>query len=59
MDSMMNELRIMLDQCAFEEDFVAAVRHQSPERPNEIMLYEIWRGRRTTTTYRNLTAKDR
>src|SRR5208282_2988843 len=27
MDSMMNELRIVLDQCALEEDFVAAVLH--------------------------------
>jgi quinol monooxygenase YgiN len=44
MDSMMNELRIILDQCALEEDFVAAVLHQSPDRPNDIMLYEIWHG---------------
>jgi hypothetical protein len=35
---MVFELRNILDQWALEEDFVAAFLHQSPERPNDIML---------------------
>ena len=44
MDPMMGELRKILDHCALEDDFVAAFLHQSPERPHDIMLYEIWHG---------------
>ena len=44
MEPMMGELRKILDQCALEEDFVTAFLHQSPERPHDIMLYEIWHG---------------
>lgn len=43
-EPMMVELRKILDQCALEDDFVAAFLHQSPERPHDIMLYEIWHG---------------
>jgi quinol monooxygenase YgiN len=44
METMVPLVRAVLDQCAEEADFIAAFLHQSPEHPNDIMLYEIWRG---------------
>ena len=43
-DEMLGHLRTILNECAKEDDFITAVLHQSPERPLELTLYELWRG---------------
>src|SRR5437016_14425144 len=36
----------MLDRCAKEPEFIMAIIHETPERPNEFVFYELWKGTR-------------
>src|SRR5260370_9672368 len=38
------EMKGMLDRCAKEPEFIMAIIHETPERPNEIVFYELWKG---------------
>ena len=42
--ALLAELHAILDRCAREPEFVTALLHDNPERPDEIFVYEIWRG---------------
>jgi hypothetical protein len=42
--ALLAELTTILDLCAREPEFVAAVLNENPERPDELQLFEIWRG---------------
>ncbi len=45
---LLGHIRAILDECAKEADFITAVLHRTPDRPRELMLYELWRGTRET-----------
>ncbi|UPG88156.1 hypothetical protein L2Y96_12075 [Luteibacter aegosomaticola] len=47
-NELLGHLRTILDECAKEDDFITAILHQTPERPLELTLYELWRGTRET-----------
>jgi quinol monooxygenase YgiN len=40
------EIKAMLDRCAKEPEFIMAIIHEVPERPNEFVFYELWKGTR-------------
>ncbi len=40
------EIKGMLDRCAKEHEFIMAIIHETPERPDEFMFYELWKGTR-------------
>jgi len=40
------DIKAMLDRCAKEPEFIMAIIHETPERPNEIVFYELWKGTR-------------
>jgi quinol monooxygenase YgiN len=40
------EIKGMLDRCAKEPEFIMAIIHEAPERPNEFVFYELWKGTR-------------
>ena len=40
------EIKGILDRCANEPEFIAAIVHETAERPNEFVLYELWKGTR-------------
>ena len=40
------EIRGMLDRCAKEPEFIMGILHETPERPNQVVLYELWKGTR-------------
>ena len=40
------EMQGLLDRCAHEPEFIMAIVHETPERPNELVLYELWTGTR-------------
>ena len=40
------EIEGILDRCAKEPEFIMAIVHETPERPNEFVLYERWKGTR-------------
>src|SRR6266853_5170877 len=40
------EMKGMLDRCAKEPEFIMAIIHETPERPNEFVFYELWKGTR-------------
>jgi quinol monooxygenase YgiN len=40
------EIKGMLDRCAKEPEFIMAIIHETPERPNEFVFYELWKGTR-------------
>jgi quinol monooxygenase YgiN len=41
------EMKGILDRCAKEPEFIMAIVHETPERPNEFVLYELWKGTRS------------
>jgi len=41
---LLGHIEQILAECAKEADFITAVLHQTPERPREFTLYELWRG---------------
>ena len=44
--ALLAELKTILDFCAREPEFITAILHENPEQPEEIFLFEIWRGTR-------------
>src|SRR5258708_38711158 len=45
-DAMLVEIKGILDRCAREPEFITGIVHETPERPNEFVLYELWKGSR-------------
>ena len=45
-ESILTEMKSMLDRCAKEPEFIMAIIHETPERPNEFVFYELWKGTR-------------
>lgn len=43
-EAMLMDLHTVLDLCAKEPEFVTAYLQETPERPNELLVFEIWRG---------------
>jgi len=42
--ALLAELKTILDLCAREPEFITAILHENPEQPDEIFLFELWRG---------------
>jgi quinol monooxygenase YgiN len=40
------EIKAMLDLCAKEPEFIMGILHETPDRPNEFVLHELWKGTR-------------
>ena len=40
------EIKGMLDRCAQEPEFIMGILHETSERPNQLVLYELWKGTR-------------
>lgn len=45
-DGLLAEIETILARCAQEPEFVTAFLQSTPERPEELLLFEIWRGTR-------------
>ena len=45
-EAILVEIKGILDLCAKEPEFIAAIVHETPERPNGFVFYELWRGTR-------------
>ncbi len=45
-EAILTEMKSMLDRCAKEPEFIMAIIHETPERPNEFVFYELWEGTR-------------
>ena len=45
-EGLLVEIKAMLDRCAKEPEFIMAIVHETPERPNQLALYELWKGTR-------------
>jgi Antibiotic biosynthesis monooxygenase len=37
------EIKGTRDRCAKEPEFIMAIIHEAPERPNEFLFYELWK----------------
>jgi quinol monooxygenase YgiN len=45
-EGLLVEIKSMLDRCAKEPEFIIGILHETPERPNQLVLYELWKGTR-------------
>jgi quinol monooxygenase YgiN len=45
-EAILVEIKGVLDRCAQEPEFITGIVHESPERPNEFVFYELWKGTR-------------
>lgn len=45
-EAMLAELKTILDLCAQEPEFISAILQEAPERPDEILVFELWHGTR-------------
>ena len=45
-EAVLVEIKGILDRCAQEPEFITGIVHETPERPNEFVFYELWRGTR-------------
>lgn len=45
-DAMVRELETVLGLCAQEPEFITAIIQEAPDRPEELLLFELWRGTR-------------
>ena len=45
-EGLLVEIKSMLDRCAKEPEFIMGILHETPERPNQLVLYELWKGTR-------------
>ena len=45
-DAMLAELHAVLDLCAQEPEFITAIIQETPDRPDEVLIFEVWRGTR-------------
>jgi hypothetical protein len=46
-EGLLVEIKGMLDRCAKEPEFIMGILHETPARPNEFVLHELWKGTRT------------
>ena len=46
-EQLLVEIKAMLDPCAKEPEFIMAIVHETPERPNQFVFYELWKERNT------------
>lgn len=45
-EGLLVEIKAMLDRCAKESEFIMGILHETPERPNQFVLHELWKGTR-------------
>jgi quinol monooxygenase YgiN len=45
-EAVLVEIKGILDRCAQEPEFITGIVHETPERPNEFVFYELWKGTR-------------
>src|SRR4029077_14291656 len=45
-ENLLVEIKGMLDRCAKEPEFILGILHETPERPNQLVLYELSKGTR-------------
>jgi len=45
-EAVLVEITGVLDRCAKEPEFIMAIVHETSERPNEFVFYELWKGTR-------------
>jgi len=45
-EGLLVEIKGMLDRCAKEPEFIMGILHETPERPKEFVLHELWKGTR-------------
>jgi quinol monooxygenase YgiN len=45
-EGLLVEIKSMLGRCAKEPEFIMGILHETPERPNQLVLYELWKGTR-------------
>jgi len=43
-EAVLVEIKGILDRCAQEPEFITGIVHETPERPNEFVFYELWKG---------------
>ena len=43
-DAWLKEINTILSLCAQEPEFIAGILHESKDDPDEMMLFEIWKG---------------
>jgi len=46
-DAVLSRLKGVIDLCTKEPEFINAIISESPERPNQLVLQELWCGTRT------------
>src|SRR5260370_5073678 len=45
-EAVLVEIKGILGRCAQEPEFITGIVHETPERPNEFVFYELWKGTR-------------
>jgi quinol monooxygenase YgiN len=45
-EAVLAEIKGILDLCAKEPEFITAIIRETPDRPNEFVFYELWKGTR-------------
>src|SRR5882724_4445794 len=45
-EPMLVEIKGFLNQCAKEPEFIMTIVHEPPERANQLVFYELWKGTR-------------
>ena len=45
-EAVLVEIKAVLSRCAQEPEFITGIVHETPERPNEFVFYELWKGTR-------------
>jgi quinol monooxygenase YgiN len=51
-DTVLSKLKGVIDLCAKEPEFINAIISESPERPNQFALQELWHGAPISMRYR-------
>jgi quinol monooxygenase YgiN len=45
-DTVLSKLKGVIELCTKEPEFINAIISETPERPNQFFLHELWRGTR-------------
>jgi quinol monooxygenase YgiN len=45
-EAVLVEIKAVLSRCVQEPEFITGIVHETPERPNEFVFYELWKGTR-------------
>jgi quinol monooxygenase YgiN len=43
-ETVLSKLKGIIDLCEQEPEFITAIIQETPEKPDEMMLYELWKG---------------